>query len=105
MVLGFILFVLLILTLLIGSAVAGNINDRDVTLTVKDKERVTQSDSSYYLVYTNNGVYQNVDSMFEGKHNSSEGQGNLERKHTYTCHVQGYRIPFLSMYPNIISCE
>ena len=106
---AWVLFVLLIFLLvvaaMVGSTVAGNINDRDVTFTVKDKERVTQGDSSYYLVYTDNGVYQNVDSVFEGKHNSSDVQGDLEKGETYTCHVQGYRKGILSMYPNIIECD
>lgn len=105
MIVGFILIFLLIVVAMLGSTIAGNINDRDVTFKVKDKERVTQSDSSYYLVYTDNGVYQNVDSMFEGKHNSSDVQGNLEKGKEYTCHVQGYRVPILSMYPNIIECD
>lgn len=79
-----------------------------VTLTVRDKERIVtgsgDSTSSKYIVYAEGETFENTDSMFDGKFNSSDLQGGLERGHTYKCRVNGWRNPFFSMHRNIISC-
>ena len=73
-----------------------------VTITVTDKERVVKSESSYYLVYTDDEVFKNVDDLMWGKYSSSDLQGKLRLDTTYKVTVDGWRVPFLSMYRNII---
>ena len=87
--------------------------DRDVyTATVTDKERVVKQSGNYvsskYLVFTelqNGGtrVFENTDSFLELKFNSSDLQGRLREGRTYEIGTYGWRIPFLSMYENIVS--
>jgi hypothetical protein len=79
---------------------------RDETFTVKKSERITESNnSSRYLIYTEQGVYENTDSLLNGKFTSSDLYNELAAGRTYTCDVIGWRAPFLSWYPNIISCD
>lgn len=73
-----------------------------ITVQVTDKERIVTSDSSYYLVFCVGEVFQNSDSMLFFKFNSSDIQGKLERGKTYKIKVIGFRVPFLSMYRNIL---
>ena len=89
-------------------------NDTEYIVTVTDKERITNvsssDSSSKYLVFTENEqgetiVFENTDCMLRGKWNSSNIQGKLKVGNTYKITVVGYRIPFLSMYQNIIEIE
>lgn len=78
---------------------------RDVTVTVSDKERVCgrEADSCKYLVFTDGGTFENVDTILAWKWNSSDVYGNLKPGREYTFTVQGWRLPFFSTYPNIIN--
>lgn len=85
-------------------------NDHAETITVTDKERVNDSSSSYYLVFGedeagNVVVYKNTDEFLRGKWDSSTMQAELEIGETYDVVLVGYRIPFLSMYENILEIE
>jgi len=89
-------------------------NDTNYTVTITDKERIVEhsgdSISSKYLVFADgeNGesyVLENTDCFIRGKWNSSNIQGQLKEGNTYTVTVVGYRVPFLSMYQNIIKVE
>jgi len=75
-----------------------------VTITVVDKERIVGRDgeSSKYLVFTEAEVFENTDCLVLGKFNSSDVYGQLEIGETYRVEVYGWRIPFLSMYRNIV---
>lgn len=78
--------------------------------TVTDKARDAKMDSdgnvtSKYLVFTDREVFENVDSLYRRKWNSSDVQGELIRHCTYDLKVYGLRNNFLSMYRNIISAE
>lgn len=81
-------------------------NDRDVTFTVIDKERVCSGSDSgqkcQYLIYTDDGTYKNVDSVLNKKFRSSDLQGSLQVGHRYRVHVEGYRSGVLSEYPNVL---
>lgn len=57
---------------------------------------------SYYLVYTDKEVFKLEDSLIFGQFNSSDIYGMLTEGKTYKFKVIGWRIPFLSMYRNII---
>lgn len=78
---------------------------------VTDKERIVEksgeSIDSKYLVYTTlqDGsvrVFENTDSPLEFKWNSSDVYAKLEDGQTFSIRTYGFRIPFFSMYENII---
>ena len=78
---------------------------REVTITVTDKERIVEKGEdggSYYLVFTEDDAYKNEDALFYGKFKSSSLQAQLKEGETYRVKVYGWRIGFLSMYPNIV---
>ena len=78
-------------------------------VTVTEKERITtgsgDSLSSKYLVFTESEVFENTDNLFLLKFNSSDIYRKLEIDETYTVKVYGWRVPFLSLYRNIISTQ
>lgn len=80
-----------------------------VTATVSRVERITTGSgetlSSKYLVYTDQGTFENTDSLFWGKWNSSDLHGELHDGRTYHLDYYGWRVPFLSMYPNIVTAN
>lgn len=79
------------------------LTSEDVIITIVDKERVVDSDGdSKYLVFTEAEVFENTDCLVLGKFNSSDLYGQLKIGETYQVQVYGWRIPFLSMYRNIV---
>lgn len=57
-----------------------------------------------YLVFTDKGEFENTDSSWRNKWNSSHVQNelkNLQGKQV-VLHYYGWRVPFYSWYPNII---
>jgi hypothetical protein len=66
---------------------------------------IREGDTYANLVYTDNGVYSNVDSTFPWKKNSSDIRAQLKEGETYTCEVSGWRIGWLSWYRNITRCD
>ena len=108
--LGFVLVVFLIIGVIIFSASA-SYNEHTYTVTITDKERVYDKDSSKYLVFGEDvetgetRVFQNTDSFFRGKFDSSNVYGSLKEGETYTITVVGYRIPLFSWYENIVKYE
>ena len=83
--------------------VYGTQQDREIT--IKKMERVMFSNNSKYLIYTEDGVYENVDSILRMQFNSADVYGQLQNGRTYICDTYGWRVPFFSMYPNIVSCR
>lgn len=79
----------------------------DVAL-IKDKQVTTETDkqsgkvTSTYLIFTDQGVFRNDDATWFAKFDSSDFYGNLDVGKTYRLKVYGWRIPILSMYPNIV---
>ncbi len=91
-----------------GNVIGSYYNEDNVTITVKDKERVVDRSGgeARYLIWSEDGeTFENVDSLIKGKFNSSDVYGQLERGKTYDCKVHGWRNGFWSMYRNIISCS
>ena len=76
-----------------------------VTMTIKDKERITKNNDSYYLVYTEGEVYKNDDCLILGKFDSSDIYSDMDKGKTYEAEIYGWRVPFLSMYKNIVSIK
>lgn len=78
------------------------LTDEWVEVYVKDKERITESQSGKYLIFTDKEVFENTDSILYWKFNSSDFYSEIEKEQTYKFRVYGFRIPFLSWYRNII---
>lgn len=101
--------VVAILVLLVVAAVAlipAYFKTETVTTTVVDKERVCSSDGSdgttcSYLIFTEAGTFELADSIFAGRWSSSDAYGRVKRCHRYEIDSYGWRLPFLSIYPNI----
>ncbi len=87
-------------------------NDHTYTVTITDKERVTtqfakDNIDSKYLIYgeDENGktyVFENTDTLFRGKFNSSDVFGALKEGETYELTVIGFRVHIFNWYENII---
>lgn len=76
-----------------------------VKLKINSKERITTKEESYYLIFTDNEVFKNEDSLLFMKFDSSDLYGKLKNGNEYECKVNWFRVPFLSMYRNIIECK
>ena len=80
---------------------------QDRKITIKKTERIITSygEKSKYLIYAEDGVYENTDNILRMKFNSSDVYGQLQNGKTYMCDTYGWRVPLLSIYPNIVKCE
>jgi hypothetical protein len=85
----------------------GNVNTFEVK--VEGKERITRSVGneieSFYLVYTDKGTFKLEDDIFRGNFYSSDVYGKLKQDSTYKFKTAGYRIGWMSSYPNIIEVK
>lgn len=101
--------IIVVIVLIVGSLIASPIiafSTKDtVTVTVTDKERIGDRDSSRYLIFTDRGTFENTDTLWYWKFNSSDVYGKLKKGQKYTMNVYGWRVPFLSWYKNIISAK
>lgn len=86
----------------VPTMVIHNVTQEQVTVTITDKERVSNRDMSKYLIFTEHEVFENVDSMLAWKFDSSDVYGHIKIGSTCTFNVTGFRIPFLSTYRNIL---
>lgn len=77
--------------------------DYNKTFTVTGKETVTSNKSSKYLVFTDSTTMEVTDSLVKWRFDSSGVYGKIRIGATYNADLQGYRIPFFSMYQNIIN--
>lgn len=91
-----------VLSLCIGGCAVANHKEYDQTFTVTGKENVKSGNSGKYLVYTDKTTYEIEDSWIFWRWDSSDVYGKIEIGKTYTATLQGYRVPFLSWYQNII---
>lgn len=93
----------------IGMKISGYGNKQTIKTKVLDKERITKSSGdqieSYYLIYTEAGTFKLEDELIYGNFNSSDWYGQIRKDSTYTFHTVGYRIGYLSEYPNIVNFE
>lgn len=105
-----VIIVSVLIALAVLSAVVAYGTEDTVTVTITDKERVVNQNSSRYLVYTEtrNGnieVFKNTDNLWYFKFNSSDVQAKLKPGEEYNLRVYGYRIPYTSTYRNIIDVD
>lgn len=110
--LGCLTAIALVVIAVIAVSVMNFSNDHTYTVTITDKERVTtqvaegQTDSKY-LIYgeDKNGktyVFEDTDTLFRGKFNSSDVYGALKEGKTYELTVIGFRVHIFNWYENII---
>ena len=78
-----------------------------VTVVPHNAERITNKEESYFFVYTDIEQFKNTDTLLFLKFNSADVQSFIMQNKTkpITCKVNGFRVPFMSMYRNIISCH
>lgn len=78
-----------------------------VTCTVTDKDRTQNSEGgSDMRVYTSDcGTLRVADSLLDGTWSSSDTYSSIEPGSAYTFNTRGIRVPFLSMFPNIVGVE
>lgn len=110
--LGCLTAIALVVIAIIAIPVISFSNDHAYTVTITDKERVTtqvaegQTDSKY-LIYgeDENGktyVFEDTDTLFRWKFNSSDVFGVLKEGETYELTVIGFRVHIFNWYENII---
>lgn len=71
--------------------------------TVEDKDRSSSQNGSVYRVYTDCGVFEVEDATLRGQFASADLYADIDEGTTYEFTTIGYRVPFLSMFPNIIA--
>ena len=95
--------ILFILTIVYYVAYVGSAQTTDIC--VNDKERIVERTgeglSSKYLVFAENEVFENTDTILFMKFNSSDLHNSLEVGKCYNVKVVGWRINIFSMYRNI----
>lgn len=85
---------------------AMNFNETERTCTISGKESVRQEEGNQYRVYTEDcGTLQVSDSLLRMRWDSADTFGTLKEGSEVTVTTIGYRIPFLSMFPNILEVK
>lgn len=110
--LGCLIAIALVVIAVIVIPVINFSNDHKYTVTITDKERVTiqsakDNINSKYLIYgkDENGktyVFEDTDTLFRWKFNSSDVYGALKEGETYELTVIGFRVHIFNWYENII---
>lgn len=76
-----------------------------IEFTVKRQEVFYQDEKTKYLIFTDKEVFENTDSLFAWKFDSSDLQSQLEAGKRCKAVVTGIRIPFLSSCRNILEAN
>ena len=103
---GFLVLIVLLLVCFIAYGLVLRGTGRVETITIKERERITGSDSGYYLVFTEPneaGIseFKVDDSVMLWTFDSSTRYNRLEPGNTYRVRVYGWRANWPTMYPNI----
>lgn len=92
----------------IGFAIANGLHEETKVCTVEKKERIYAGKDSgvQQRVYTAEcGIYEVGDAMLAGHFNSADTWASIEEGETYRLTSRGYRVPFFSMFPNVVEAE
>lgn len=87
------------------------INPQTYNVTVQSKEIKNSGNSGRFLVFCTDPttgesrVFEVTDSLFKGRFDSADVYNLIEEDQTYKFTTGGYRIPLLSMYPNIYEVD
>ena len=106
----YIVAIILIISIVVFNVVISNINEKNIVVTVTDKDVKVKNNDSTYLIYTkdkddNVQVLKITDSILRRRFNSSDVYAVIEPGKTYKFTTVGYRIPIFSMYPNILKYQ
>lgn len=74
----------------------------DCVVTDKDRTRSSEGGSEMRVYTENCGTLKVGDNWFVGQFNAADIYGGLKEGNTYDFETRGYRIPIISMFPNII---
>lgn len=76
-------------------------------ITVCNKERVTTSTGGgEYRLYAAEGTFVMADSLLGvTRYNTADQYARIKAKTTYTVTTKGWRIPFFSAFPNVLTAE
>ena len=75
----------------------------EIQVLVNHRESVKSG--SEYLIFTESETFKNVDTIFKWKFDSSDVYRDIHPGKTYKVTVYGWRVPFLSMYRNIVKAS
>lgn len=94
----------LLIAFMLGFGVLNAFHVNEVTCTVTDKDRTTKSEGgSDMRVYTEDcGTLAVSDSLLDWHFSSSDTYASIESGNTYNFTTRGFRIPMLSMFPNVV---
>lgn len=101
----------LIILLIPSAIIFGIVNATHVEehngCTVTDKDRTSGQDGkSDMRVYTSNcGNFHVADSLLSWTWSSSDTYGSIEVGKTYDFKTRGFRVPLLSMFPNVVEAQ
>lgn len=76
-----------------------------VVIKVNRVENIAKGGDSKYLVFTENEVFENTDTLLRFKFDSSDIYNEIEVGKKYKARVYGWRVRFLSWYRNIVDLE
>lgn len=107
-IIGFQIFVVVMIVVGVLFSISRYNNKQTVKTKVTEKERIITSGAdgnveSYYLIFTEAGTFKLEDDIIYGNFNSSDWYGQIRQDSTYTFDLVGYRIGFMSEYPNIVN--
>jgi hypothetical protein len=86
----------------VGGCVAFRCSDREEVVTVRSKEVAGRGETPQFLIFTDQGVYESRDALVVGKFDSADVYAKCQPNHTHRVRVIGWRVPFLSWFPNVV---
>src|SRR3990167_9804398 len=95
------IFIAFIIIFIISPIIAYS-TDKWVEDIIVKTERVNYENDSKYLIFGEKEVYENTDSLWYWKWNSSDFYKDLKVGQKYQLRVYGFRFGFFSWYKNII---
>lgn len=101
----FTLLVSVFLALMCAPAIIHFSTKDKVEFVVKKQEVFYKHEEPKYLVFTDKEVFENTDSIFAWKFDSSDIQSKLEPGKKCIAKVVGIRIPMASSYRNILEAD
>lgn len=105
--LGCLALAVLLVVGFVGLGLARNGSEETCTSVVTDKDRAKDQDGhSDMRIYTDDcGVLRVKDELWVGQLDSADIYAHIKVGKTYTFTTRGWRVPWLSQFPNIVKAE
>jgi len=102
-----VVLLILIVIVVIFSMSYAYLSSEVITVKITGTEVKRYDESDKYLINTDKGTFENTDTIWYWKWDSSDLQGKIKGKkdQTVKLKVYGWRIPFLSMYENVVEIK